>query len=159
NLARVTGTGSFSREHGAWYYLPMFALGFLPWSLRVPAIARGLRRRGDAERAPGGERAATRRFLAGAFLAPDGMVSYAQSKLAYYLLPLAPPFALLATDALLRAADAAAASRADEANLLARRARRAALVPACFAVLLALGVAACAWVAVTPMETLLRFVP
>ena len=95
NLGRLIGSENFRRDHPLWYYMPIFAAGFLPGSLHVPAITRGLLAADDGTRG-------TRRFLACAVAGPFVLLSAAHSMLAYYLLPLAPPFALLSADALLR---------------------------------------------------------
>jgi 4-amino-4-deoxy-L-arabinose transferase-like glycosyltransferase len=105
NFGRLTSGESFGRDHPFWYYVPIFAAGFLPGSLRLPAIARGVFGADDGKRA-------TRRFFACAVAGPFALLSAAHSMLAYYLLPLAPPFALLTADALLRKDDAAAATNA-----------------------------------------------
>jgi 4-amino-4-deoxy-L-arabinose transferase-like glycosyltransferase len=104
NLGRLTSGEDFGRDHPFWYYVPIFAAGFLPGSLLVPSIARRLFGGNDGRRA-------TRRLLACAAVGPFLLLSAAHSMLAYYLLPLAPVLALLCADALIAREDAAAAGQ------------------------------------------------
>jgi 4-amino-4-deoxy-L-arabinose transferase-like glycosyltransferase len=96
NFGRLTGKEDFGRDHAFWYYVPIFAAAFLPGSLRVGAIARACFAKDDDGRR------STRRLLACAVAGPFLLLSSAHSMLVYYLLPLAPPFALLCADALVR---------------------------------------------------------
>ncbi|MCA8923663.1 MAG: glycosyltransferase family 39 protein [Planctomycetes bacterium] len=98
NLARATTGGKFERDGALWYYLPVLLVGFLPWVALLPRIVQRTRASGARPTDLAGR---TRLFLACAVVVPLVILSLAGSKLVYYVLPLAPPFALLATDALL----------------------------------------------------------
>jgi 4-amino-4-deoxy-L-arabinose transferase len=79
-----------SRFHGepAWYFLPVIAIGMLPWSLHVPAAVRGLWNR-EALRSP------AVRFLISWAIAPVLFLSASGGKLATYVLPCFPALAML----------------------------------------------------------------
>lgn len=106
NFGRFAGTTDFGRDHPFWFYVPVFAVAFLPGSLRVVDVARA------CFAADRDGRRATRRLLACAVAGPFLLLSSVHSMLVYYLLPLAPPFALLCADSLLRAEDGARERRA-----------------------------------------------
>jgi 4-amino-4-deoxy-L-arabinose transferase-like glycosyltransferase len=106
NFGRLTGNTDFGRDHPFWFYVPVFAAAFLPGSLRVVDVARSCFTT-DVD-----GRRSTRRLLACAVAGPFLLLSSAHSMLVYYLLPLAPPFALLCADSLLRAEDDARERRA-----------------------------------------------
>jgi hypothetical protein len=93
NLARFATGGRFRRGQPFWFYAPVLAGTFLPWSLFAREAFRGLR----AER--------SRLFLACAVVVPFLILSAATNKLVYYILPLAPPYALLVASALVEAWD------------------------------------------------------
>jgi dolichyl-phosphate-mannose-protein mannosyltransferase len=145
NLHRLTSGENFGRDHPFSYYLPIALAGFLPASLMVPAILRRLRGDDDGRRA-------TRRLLACAFAGPFLLLSAAHSMLAYYILPLAPPLALLATDALI-------AREAEAAKGSAGGRRLGALGYGLFAALLALIVAAAAAGCFTTPERIEALLP
>ena len=79
-------TSQFKRS-GPWYfYIPVLALGFFPWTLILPAMVRGARR-------------SLRNHL-GLFLllwavVPFVFFSLSNSKLPHYILPIFPPLALI----------------------------------------------------------------
>ena len=145
NLHRLTSGENFGRDHPFWYYLPIALGGFLPASLMVPAIARRLLGADDGRRA-------TRRLLACAVAGPFLLLSAAHSMLAYYVLPLAPPLALLAADALIGREESAAKGSAGGRRV-------GALGYALFALLLALIVAAAAAGCFTTPERVLALLP
>ena len=118
NFGRLTGSTDFGRDHPYWFYVPVFAVAFLPGSLRVVDVAR------SCFTADHDGRRATRRLLACAVAGPFLLLSSAHSSLIYYILPLAPPFALLCADSLLRAEEDARERRAP---------RRAAAIAYAFA--------------------------
>ena len=74
-----------------WFLLPVFVGGALPWSLTLPATTRGLRRVWrDAE-----HQRSVMRYCICWFALPFLFFSLSQGKLATYLLPLFPAFAVL----------------------------------------------------------------
>lgn len=99
NLARATTGGRFDRDAPLWFYLPVLLGGFAPWVLLLPA---SLRRVAGATLRPQTLLDRARLFWACALLVPLALLSCVGSKLAYYLLPLAPAVALLATEVLLK---------------------------------------------------------
>jgi len=116
NLGRLVEGSRFRRQKVVWYYLPVFVAGFLPWSLLVPGWLLGLFR-GKGQEHPGRQH---RLLLVSSVVAPLAIFSIAQSKLAYYLLPIAPPLALLTGDYLLEVLR----TRKDMAGRMTLRARR-----------------------------------
>jgi len=91
NVERFTTGGPFGRQAPFWFYLPIVVGTLLPWSLAFPAVlARAWRQRAE----PDTEAGQTRAFALIALLVPLGILSLAQSKHAYYLLPLLPMAAL-----------------------------------------------------------------
>jgi 4-amino-4-deoxy-L-arabinose transferase-like glycosyltransferase len=97
NLGRLTTGGRFNRDHPFTYYLPILAVAFLPWTIFLGEIVASIR---AALRDRHAEGARLRLFLACAVVVPLAILSVAHSKLPYYLLPIAPPVALLVADAL-----------------------------------------------------------
>ena len=93
HLARFV-TSVHRHQGGWWYYLPVLAIGLMPWSLMLPAC---LHRARIADRAAGPE---ARAFLWSWFLSGLLLFSVSQSKLPLYALPLLPPLALLIAPAL-----------------------------------------------------------
>jgi 4-amino-4-deoxy-L-arabinose transferase-like glycosyltransferase len=81
-------TGVHHRSKPFWYFVPVLAGGFLPWSVLLPAAARALRGKTGRE--------ADLVRLCGAW-AIVGLVffSLSRSKLPTYVLPLCPPLAML----------------------------------------------------------------
>ena len=112
NLQRFTTGGSFDRQQPLWYYPAVLLLGSFPWGLLVPAalLAAWRARKGSDQ-----EHDRLRLFLGCAVMAPLLLLSVASSKLAYYLLPILPPLALLLADTLWTRLAPAAAARADDA--------------------------------------------
>jgi 4-amino-4-deoxy-L-arabinose transferase-like glycosyltransferase len=100
NLDRFIEGSRFNRDKPFWYYLPVLLIGFLPWSLLLPGIVADVREAWKDRRGPESRR---RLFLASAVLVPFLLLSIAHSKLLHYLLPICPPFALLAAETLTRA--------------------------------------------------------
>jgi 4-amino-4-deoxy-L-arabinose transferase-like glycosyltransferase len=88
HLARFV-TAVHRHQGGWWYYLPVLAIGLMPWSLMLPAC---LHRARIADGAAGPE---ARAFLWSWFLSGLLLFSVAQSKLPLYVLPLLPPMTLL----------------------------------------------------------------
>ncbi len=85
-----------------WYYLPAAALAWLPWILVILfvnwlAAARGLRRAWQERREKGGGA-----WLWIWLLCGFAMLCAVRAKLAIYLLPMAPPLAVLTARSLLR---------------------------------------------------------
>jgi 4-amino-4-deoxy-L-arabinose transferase-like glycosyltransferase len=81
-------------EHGRyqppWYFVPVLAVGLVPWTLALPgALAAGLRRDALARFQP-------QRFLLVWVVVVFGFFSPSDSKLISYVLPLVPATALLA---------------------------------------------------------------
>jgi len=88
-------------EHGRyqpiWYFVPVLAVGLVPWTLALPgALAAGLRRDPQARFQP-------QRFLFAWVVLVFAFFSASDSKLISYVLPLVPAAALLAGDWLARA--------------------------------------------------------
>lgn len=99
NLARFSTGGEFKREAPFYTYLALLPVAFLPWASALPEafrLAWGERTRDDST-----EKRA-RWFFGCAVVAPLLLLSVAQSKLVYYILPLMPPLAIVAADALTR---------------------------------------------------------
>ena len=89
NVERFTTGGPFRRQRTLWYYVPVLLVALLPWSLTLPWVAR------DAIRSVIGRRGRSLgKFLIGALVLWFGVLCLAQSKLAYYLLPLLPLLAI-----------------------------------------------------------------
>jgi hypothetical protein len=109
-VARFTGSSPLLASHPAWYYLPRFAVDFLPWTPALVALVVWAVRSGHRSRDP------ALRFGAVAGAVMVAVLSAAKFKRAYYLLPAYPPAAV----ALGCAAEAWLASRAE-----ARTVRRA----------------------------------
>jgi 4-amino-4-deoxy-L-arabinose transferase-like glycosyltransferase len=93
NYARAVAGSMFDRDAPPWFYLAVLATYFLPWALFLPGAVRTLKLGRADELSP---EARLRLFLACSILFPLAILSIAQSKIGYYLLPLAPPIALLA---------------------------------------------------------------
>ena len=93
NYARAVSGSMFDRNAPLWFYVPIMATYFLPWALFLPGAIRTLKLGRAAVLSPD---ARLRLFLACSILCPLMILSLAQSKIGYYLLPLAPPIALLA---------------------------------------------------------------
>lgn len=89
-------TKTHGRVEPAWYFLPVLAIGFLPWTAAVlhAAVPAAWRREGDGFQ--------PRRFLLIWCLVVLGFFSASGSKLPSYILPMLPALALLAGDALPR---------------------------------------------------------
>lgn len=93
NYGRAFAGEMFDRNAPVWFYVPALAACFLPWALFLPGVIRRLRP------GPAGALSADARlrlFLACSIFLPFAILSLAQSKITYYLLPLGPPLALLA---------------------------------------------------------------
>ncbi|MCB9896555.1 MAG: glycosyltransferase family 39 protein [Planctomycetes bacterium] len=96
NVERLTTGGRFDRQAPLWFYLPVLAVGCLPWIGAAPsAFARVVRARHVLGTTVAGR---TRLYLACAVLAPLALLSVAHSKLPYYVLPILPPLTLLLAD-------------------------------------------------------------
>ena len=79
-------TPHFNRTEGWYYFLAVLAVGFLPWTLCIPAALRDAwrRRREDAPL-----------FLLFWTVLPFLFFSFSNAKLPHYILPIFPPLALL----------------------------------------------------------------
>ena len=122
HLARFL-TSVHRHQGGWWYYVPVLAIGLMPWSLMLPAC---LHRARIADRAAGPE---ARAFLWSWFLSGLLLFTVARSKLPLYALPLLPPLTLLIAPVLDR--------RLEEERHL-----RLFLLPSILLILLAAGAAA-----------------
>jgi 4-amino-4-deoxy-L-arabinose transferase-like glycosyltransferase len=122
NFGRLTGNTDFGRDHPFWFYVPVFAAAF--------CRARCASSTSRAAASPPTGRPARRGACSCAVAGPFLLLSSAHSMLVYYLPPLAPPFALLCADSLLRAEDDARERRAPR--------RAAAVAYACVGGLFAL---------------------
>lgn len=89
-------TKTHGRVEPAWYFLPVLAVGFLPWTGAVlhAVVPASWRREGEGFQ--------PRRFLLLWCLVVLGFFSASGSKLPSYILPMLPALALLAGDALPR---------------------------------------------------------
>jgi 4-amino-4-deoxy-L-arabinose transferase-like glycosyltransferase len=88
HFQRYLSSAGFERYQPAWFFLPVLALGFLPWITLLPGA---LRIAWQAAR--DGERPTSLLLLWAAFVLL--FFSLSQSKLAPYILPLFPPLSLL----------------------------------------------------------------
>ncbi len=99
NLERF-GTNLYRHKQPLWYYVPVFMLSVLPWTVYVvAAIAAALRKSSS----PGAESRATqsgpwRMFLMVWIAVPLVVFTISQSKLPGYILPSVPACALLLAD-------------------------------------------------------------
>lgn len=98
NFGRLLNAEDFGRSKPFWYYLPVLAGALLPWSAFFPLLI-GLARRARAAADPF---YLTLQFLACAFVFPLLLLSASGGKLAYYILPLCPPFAIALANALVQ---------------------------------------------------------
>lgn len=80
-------TNVHGRHQPFWFFVPVLAGGFLPWTFFLPAVAMILRRRGTWSEP-------TLWLFAGWLAIPFVVLSCVSSKLATYVLPLLPPLAL-----------------------------------------------------------------
>jgi 4-amino-4-deoxy-L-arabinose transferase-like glycosyltransferase len=88
HFQRYLSRAEFDRYQPAWFFLPVLALGLLPWTTLLPAALR------DGWRAArGGERASSLLLIWAAFVLL--FFSMSQSKLTPYILPLLPALSLL----------------------------------------------------------------
>lgn len=91
HLARFF-TSIHHHSHPFWYYLPVLAIGFMPWTLFLPSW-RLLR---DRLRHPAASpEARLQLFALGWLLLPLIFFSLSEAKLPGYILPLFPPLAIL----------------------------------------------------------------
>jgi 4-amino-4-deoxy-L-arabinose transferase-like glycosyltransferase len=88
HFQRYLSRADFDRYQPAWFFLPVLAAGFLPWTTLLPAALR------DGWRAArGGERASSLLLIWAAFVLL--FFSMSQSKLTPYILPMLPALSLL----------------------------------------------------------------
>jgi len=88
HFQRYLSREQFDRYQPAWFFLPVLALGFMPWTTLLPqALYRGWRA------ARGGERASSLLLIWAAFVLL--FFSLSQSKLTPYILPMLPALSLL----------------------------------------------------------------
>ncbi|HEY3131188.1 MAG TPA: glycosyltransferase family 39 protein [Acidobacteriota bacterium] len=107
NLERFVTGGNFQRQGPWWYYFPVLAGTFFPWALALGLVAKKVFRQGLRV---GEQPSRARLFFVAAVVGPFLLLSFAQSKLGYYILPLFPPLALLTADAF------ASSGRADDST-------------------------------------------
>ena len=88
HFQRYLSRADFDRYQPVWFFLPILALGFLPWTTLLPAA---LRQAWRAARA--GERASSLLLLWAGFVLV--FFSLSQSKLAPYIVPMLPALSLL----------------------------------------------------------------
>jgi 4-amino-4-deoxy-L-arabinose transferase-like glycosyltransferase len=88
HFQRYLNRAEFDRYQPVWFFLPVLALGFLPWTTLLPAA---LRQAWQAARA--GDRASSLLLLWAAFVLL--FFSLSQSKLVPYILPMLPALSLL----------------------------------------------------------------
>ncbi|HWH79082.1 MAG TPA: glycosyltransferase family 39 protein [Candidatus Binatus sp.] len=79
-------TPHFGRTEPWYYFLPVLAIGFLPWSLVLPAVIRDSRFDWRDER---------KLFLLLWIILPFTFFSLSSAKLPHYILPIFPPLAML----------------------------------------------------------------
>jgi 4-amino-4-deoxy-L-arabinose transferase-like glycosyltransferase len=89
-LIKRFGSNAHGRSQPFWYFIPVFMVGFLPWVLFVPVMARRLWIR-LGNRVP---LSSAQWILVGWTVPPFLILSLSGSKLLTYLLPLFPAFAL-----------------------------------------------------------------
>ena len=104
NLERF-GTNMYQHSQPFWYYVPVFIVSVLPWSIfTVPAVWNALRQRWNVIRSRGDGNTADDsaqdpewldQFLMLWILVPVVFFSVSRSKLPGYILPAIPPAALL----------------------------------------------------------------
>ena len=95
HFQRYLSRAEFDRYQPAWFFLPVLALGLLPWTTLLPAALR------DGWRAArAGERASSLLLIWAAFVLL--FFSMSQSKLTPYILPMLPALSLLTGRALAR---------------------------------------------------------
>ena len=88
HFQRYLSRAEFDRYQPVWFFLPVLALGFLPWTtLLPPALRAGWRA------ARSGERASSLLLIWAGFVLV--FFSLSQSKLAPYIVPMLPPLSLL----------------------------------------------------------------
>jgi 4-amino-4-deoxy-L-arabinose transferase-like glycosyltransferase len=88
HFQRYLSRAQFDRYQPAWFFLPVLAAGFLPWTTLLPAaISRGWRA------ARSGERASALLLIWAGFVLL--FFSLSQSKLTPYILPMLPALSLL----------------------------------------------------------------
>ena len=88
HFQRYLSRAEFDRYQPVWFFLPVLALGFLPWTtLLPPALRAGWRA------ARSGERATSLLLIWAGFVLV--FFSLSQSKLAPYIVPMLPPLSLL----------------------------------------------------------------
>jgi 4-amino-4-deoxy-L-arabinose transferase-like glycosyltransferase len=100
NLERF-GTNLYRHQQPYWYYVPVFLLGALPWTVYVlAAIVAALRQPTSAKPGQmwGTKGHSLRVFLLIWIAAPLVVFTISQSKLPGYILPSVPPCALLLAD-------------------------------------------------------------
>ena len=89
-LLQRFGSHTHGRSHPFWYFLPVIALGFLPWVIFVPRMAMRLLEKIRAKRSF----TAAQWLLLGWIIPPFLILSCSGSKLLTYVLPLLPAFSL-----------------------------------------------------------------
>jgi 4-amino-4-deoxy-L-arabinose transferase-like glycosyltransferase len=93
HFQRYLSRAEFDRYQPAWFFLPVLALGFLPWTTLLPgALCRALRAARDRERA------SSLLLIWAAFVLL--FFSMSQSKLAPYILPMLPALSVLTARAI-----------------------------------------------------------
>jgi 4-amino-4-deoxy-L-arabinose transferase-like glycosyltransferase len=88
HFQRYLSSAQFDRYQPVWFFLPVLALGFLPWTTLLPQALRAAWRAARA-----GERATSLLLIWAGFVLV--FFSLSQSKLAPYIVPMLPPLSLL----------------------------------------------------------------
>jgi len=91
-LMQRIGKGAAGRAHPFYYYLIVLPLGFLPWTVAMPAVLAWFTGRKNVSK----EETDKFHFLAVCFIIPFILFSIFRTKLATYIVPLFPPMALMA---------------------------------------------------------------
>ena len=116
---------SYSHGEAFWFYIPVLAVGLLPWSMLTPFLTWRVMRPNPA-----------RRFCVVCAIVIVGAFSCASAKLIPYILPAVPPLAILIADGLISCAwpssadPARSALRAPDSRILAESGPMLALMGA-----------------------------
>ena len=95
HFERYLSREQFDRYQPVWFFLPVLALGFLPWTTLLPQAVRS-----GWQAARGGERASSLLLIWAAFVLV--FFSLSQSKLTPYIVPMLPALSLLSGRAIAR---------------------------------------------------------
>lgn len=87
-FAERIATNVHGRHEPFWYFVPVLAAGFLPWTLFLPGVGAALRGRGVFTKPAAW-------LMIGWLVIPFVVLSCVNSKLATYVLPFMPPLSLV----------------------------------------------------------------